>query len=91
MVSPELAKDDPFHARLASGLVDVPRAGEVAAHDVFHRLAGDVGREVDDDILAVEGRADGFEVADVGLYCPHAVDGATVEGGELVAAEGLKV
>ena len=44
-----------------------------------------------DDVLALEGRAYGFEVADVGLYSSHAVDRSTVEGGQLVAAEGLKV
>ena len=88
---PRAGEDHPLHSRLASRLVDVPRPREVASYNVLHRLAGNVGRKVDHDILPVERRANGVEVTDVGLHRPHAVNRSAIEGRQLVAAEGLKV
>ena len=75
---------DPLGPGLAGGLEYVVRAQNVAGVLAFPVLRPEIGRQVDDDLLALEGRANCIQIGYISLYGWNAIDGTAVQRGQFV-------
>ena len=74
----------PLDPGLAGGLEYVVRAQNVAGVLAFPVLRSEIGRQVNDDLLALEGRPNRLQIGCISLHGWNAIDSTAVQRGQFV-------